>query len=56
MQLALKLLVAIMAMAVGNKKFSQMTETEKQDFIKRVKEIRDISDELLKELENNARN
>ena len=54
MQSALKLLAAIiMMMTAKNEGFSQMTEDEKQDFIKRVKEIRDTSDELLKELEKN---
>lgn len=53
MQPAVKLLAAIIAMTAENKRLDLMTEDEKQDFIKRVKEIRDTSDELLKELEKN---
>lgn len=53
MQSALRLLAAIISMTAENKRLDLMTEDEKQDFIKRVKEIRDTSDELLKELEKN---
>jgi hypothetical protein len=53
MQPAVKLLAAIITMSAENKMLFQMSEEEKQEYIKQIKDIRDTADELLKELEKN---